>query len=434
VPFAAPGSLWIAPDTSEVTARGALARAVSDFTAGQPLASLAPFERSADDPVLGGYALLYLGRAQLSLDGHRDALATAKRLQAKLPTGYLQEASWLLTADAALAAGEPADALAALQQLALRPGTQSIPTIELKRGRAALAVGDTGTAIRALSRVYFEYPLSTEADEAQPLLAGASPLAVKPARENVTAFLSRAERLFAGRQYGEARAAFDGIKIFATDSDRDLAALRVAECDYYAKKYGAALTGLAAYRERSSERAEEVEYFALGAMRELGLKDYDTRLRAFVERNADEALVERALMDLAQFHTLANDDAKAAEVFAESYRRFPQGALAERAAWKAGWWAYRTADYATTVRIFDSAAAVMRHADMRPAWLYWAAKARANQGQTDSALAAYAHTIADYRNTYYGRAAIRDSEAIQAARRPVGAGPCHPQACRGPPP
>jgi soluble lytic murein transglycosylase len=161
-------------------------------------------------------------------------------------------------------------------------------------------------------------------------------------------------------------------------------------------------------------------------MRELGQKDYETRLRAFVDHDDDPVLTERALMDLAQFHTLANDDAKAAEVFAESYRRYPQGAMAERAAWKAGWWAYRTADYASAIRIFDSAAAVMRHADFRPAWLYWAAKARANQAQTESALAAYARTIADYRNTYYGRAAIRDSEAIRAAMRPAGAGPVSP--------
>ena len=45
---------------------------------------------------------------------------------AKAPTGYLQEAGWVLTADAALAAGSPDAALAALQQLVERPGTQSI--------------------------------------------------------------------------------------------------------------------------------------------------------------------------------------------------------------------------------------------------------------------------------------------------------------------
>src|SRR4029453_17372373 len=150
-------------------------------------------------------ALLYLGRTQLSLGGNRDAFATAERLRALAPAGYLQEASPLLTADAAAGAGESSTALAALQQLAEQPGTQSIPTIELKRGRAALATGDGATAIRALSRVYFEYPMSPEAAEAQIVLTGASASVVKPAKETLAAFVGRAERLFAGRQFGGER-------------------------------------------------------------------------------------------------------------------------------------------------------------------------------------------------------------------------------------
>ena len=369
----------------------------------------------------------------MALNAHRDAYATAQRLQAKSPSGYLQEASLLLTADAAADAGYPDAALTALNQLAERPGTQSIPTIELKRGRAAQVAGDKATALRALSRVYFEYPASPEAAEALVALSGVSPAAAKPSRETLSSFLTRADRLFTAKTYGEARVAFNALKPFAADADRDLITLRVAECDYYSKQYATSLTGLAEYVEHSKERGVEVEYFVLGDMRELADKDYAPRLSAFVERNEDPALAERALMDLAQHYTLANDDAKAAEVFADSYRRYPQGALAERAAWKAGWWAYRTGDFEATVRIFESAAVNMRHADFRPAWLYWAAKARANQSQTQLALAAYQHTIADYRNTYYGRLAVRDSEAIQSAMRPAGAGPVSPASLVWPP-
>lgn len=427
------GDLWLAPEPSEVSARGTLASAVAATNAGRPLEALSTLERATTDPVLGSYALLYLGRAQLSLNGNRDAYATAQRLEAKSPTGYLQEASWLLTADSAAGAGYPDVALSALQRLAERPGTQSVATIELKRGRAAELAGDNATAMRALSRVYFEYPTSPEAAEAGVVLSGVSPAAARPSVDTFSSFLNRAERLFAGKQFNDARTAFEALKPLANDHDRDLVTLRLAECDYYGHRYTSALTGLAAYVEKTKDRAVEVEYFVLGAMRELGNKDYDARLGTFVDREEDPALAERALMDLAQYYTLANDDGKAAEVFAESYRRFPQGTLAERAAWKAGWWAYRTADYSAAIRIFESAAAGMRHADFRPAWLYWAAKARLNQSQTESALAAYARTIADYRNTYYGRAAIRDSEAIRAAMRPAGAGPVSPASLSWPP-
>jgi soluble lytic murein transglycosylase len=54
-------------------------------------------------------------------------------------------------------------------------------------------------------------------------------------------------------------------------------------------------------------------------------------------------------------------------------------------------------------------------------------------GRTEAALAGYARTIADYRNLYYGRAAIRETERIQAARRPAGAGPVSPASLELPP-
>ena len=109
-----------------------------------------------------------------------------------------------------------------------------------------------------------------------------------------------------------------------------------------------------------------------------------------------------------------------------STRRFPQGAFADRAAWKAGWWAYKSGDYAETIRLFESAAVTMRRADYRPSWLYWAARSHMHLGHRDQALDGYRRVIADYRNSYYGRAAIREAERIQAAMRPAGAGPVSP--------
>ena len=56
-----------------MAARAALTRAVVDLTEGRPADAVGPFERATADPVLGGYALLYLGRAQLAA-GDANAL------------------------------------------------------------------------------------------------------------------------------------------------------------------------------------------------------------------------------------------------------------------------------------------------------------------------------------------------------------------------
>ena len=169
----------------------------------------------------------------------------------------------------------------------------------MKRGRAAQVGGDKATAFRAFSRIYFEYPATEEAAEALVALSGVSPAAVKPAHDTVPSFLGRAERLYTAKRYMDAREAFESLKPVATGDDREVVTLRLAECDYFTKRFTASLIGLAEYVEHNKARGVEAEYFVLGNMRELGQKDYDARLRAFVDRDEDPALTERALMDLA---------------------------------------------------------------------------------------------------------------------------------------
>ena len=96
-------------------------------------------------------------------------------------------------------------------------------------------------------------------------------------------------------------------------------------------------------------------------------------------------------------------------------QKFPAGAHAERAAWKAGWWAYKTGNYAETSRLFEDAASRLAHADTRPSWLYWTAKAHQKAGDREAAIDGYRRTIAAYRNLYYGREAARELKALVPA-------------------
>jgi soluble lytic murein transglycosylase len=251
--------------------------------------------------------------------------------------------------------------------------------------------------------------------------------------------MSRGEAFFGAKRYAEARAAFEAARIAAPATGRRLIDLRLAECDFFLKRFAAAQTALTVFMSRppaASRRAPaappdplaaEAEFYLLSTFRELKkTSEYTTRVARFTARTTDDVWVERALNELATFYILADDDARAAEVFADQYRRFPTGAFAERAAWKAGWWAFRTHDYTRAISIFDSAAAAMRRADFRPTWLYWSGRANARIGRTQAALDAYARTIADYRNHYYGRLAAHEAERLHAAIRPPGGGPVAP--------
>ncbi len=98
-------------------------------------------------------------------------------------------------------------------------------------------------------------------------------------------------------------------------------------------------------------------------------------VRRIVDEFPTESWAEEALNNQATRHIVDDEDDEADAVFRELYEKYPSGSYAERAAWKAGWRAYRQERPADTVQFFERAAADFPRSDYRPAWLYWAGRA-----------------------------------------------------------
>jgi soluble lytic murein transglycosylase len=413
---AAEADLWLASRTSG-SPLAALGRAAADLFEGRADQARLVFSQSTNDPLLGGYALLYVGRAQLALGRPDEAAATARQVAQSARTTQLTEAAHWLTADAAELRGKWVDAVRALDDIA-KGKSLRLAQAHLRSGRASLQLGDKPAALRSFTRVYYEFALTAEAEEAGAEIARLNPGAAPSAR-NAELELGRATQLYGARRYAEARKAFEGLRRIPGGADRSLPELRVAQCDFYLKRYPIARDALVAYLSRSKERLPEAQLFYLNTLRELGRRDeYLAGIKAFVDANAQDPAAELALNDLGTHYILTSEDARAAAVFLDMYDRYPLGAFADRAAWKAGWWAYKTRDYATTARLFESAAVSFRRADYRPTWLYWAARAREQMGDRAAALAQFRRVIADYRNSYYGRQATRETDRLTAETRP----------------
>ncbi len=394
-------TLWLAPAAG--TGVSTVATAVDDLSAGQAERALPPLERAVRADDLHGYARLYLGRAQLALGRIDDARATANGLLSAGPSGYLADAAHGLAADAAEAANDFPASVESLR--ALVANTPLDPArAHLRLGHAAAMANEPALAIPELQTVYFDYAASPQAAAAAAELNGLGVRLEPASAGELPRYLARAQALFDAKQYLDARGAYASVQRVAQGEDRRRADLRLAECDYFLKKYGPAVAELQAV----VDVAPEAEFFYFGALREIGRRDeYVTRARAFVEGHPADPLAEEALDNLGTYYLLSDEDEKAAAVFAELYARFPSGAHADRAAWKAGWWQYKTGQYAEAVRIFESAASALPKNDYRPAWLYWAARARQRLGQLDLAAAGFRRVIDDYRNSYYGRSAVR---------------------------
>ncbi len=352
------------------------------------------------------YSRYYQALALRRLDRLDEASALLIAVAASGPTGYLELAVPLLRAEIAETRKDHETALAVLEALA--PTRSGNPEAVLERlASAAEGAGEIDKAIRAYRRVYFEYPLSEESARAA---AALTRLRAGPGErvDLVPLELSRAEALFAARRWSDAREAFAKLlPRLVRDMDRELAGLRVAECDYYLKRTQQARVGLEPYVEQGS-RVVEARYFAHLVTKALGnTPAYVLQAKQFTREFPSSAWTEEVLNSLATHYVVTNDDAAADDVFRELVSRFPRSRYAERAAWKVGWTAYRRGNFAETAKVFDQAAAYAPRADYRPSWLYWSARAYEQLGVQQTATARYRLAATDYLNSYYGRLASK---------------------------
>ena len=431
-------ALWLVPPEKErlrlAETHDQLADAVEKFAAADYAGALPLATRAAAVAgPLQDYARLYLGLSQLRLGRIEDGRRTLDALRETKAQGYLTVAAALASGEAAETAADFPAAVAIYDALASDRAAFD-EEILMRLGRAALAAGDRTKAAAAYHRVYYELPLSDSASIAAERL---ETLKEHVVRSGYKADFNRASILFGARRYTDARAAFQGVITETSGDDRELADLRIAESDFYLRRYEAASNGLKPYLESASRKAE-ARFFYLSALREIGRdEEYIALTKALVTEFPDSSWSEEALNNLGTFYILENEDELAAQTFAELFKKFPAGVRSERAAWKAGWWSYKNGDYASTVRIFEDAAAAFPRSDYRPSYLYWAARAHAKLDRGTEAVERLRIVHADYRNSYYGRLAQQQlaragdqlstaDRAVSASRQPVTATPSHP--------
>ena len=305
---------WFAPRRSDIAAarNSVLADAAAAYAAGNYTASLSSARQAvAAGGPLDVYAHYYVGASHLRLANAAEADRAFDTVLGRKPEGHLAVAAMLGKAEAAESRGSHAAAAAIYEQLATH---KSIAPEEIlaRLARASLAAGNRARAAEAWLRVYYEFPLSEAAASASAALGSLQDLIV---RKDYKLDLGRALILFGARRYSEARSALLDIQTQASGDDREVIDLRIAESDYFLKRYAFARDGVRPYLEQASRRAE-ARFFYLSALHALGDHDQAVSLtRALVADFPDSSWSSEALNNLGTHYIVTNQDDLAAQTF-----------------------------------------------------------------------------------------------------------------------
>jgi soluble lytic murein transglycosylase len=397
----APGTFEGRPDAAALSrfVRGARAVAAEDYAAGLSLLSGLDLRSSP----AAGYLRYYTGVALAGLARYAEADAVFASMLSSPREGDLREAVPLRAAEVAVGRQDAARAEAILRSLVaenLAPPEEAL----LALAQVEETLNRREQAIDTYRRIYYDSPLSEQAIDAQAGIERLQSTTVVTG-DLVARALRRAQHLFDARRWAQARAGFEAIAKAVDDDNRSLVALRMAECDFHLDRNRLARDGVKPFLKDTRWEAE-ARYFYLSSIRELGdRKTFVTLARQLVADFPRSDWAAETLNDLASHYLVVDEDAEADPVFRELATRFPHHRHAERAAWKAGWAAYRSRRFDEAVRLFESAAAAFPRADYRPSWLYWAGRSRDQLSDAVTANERYRLVVADYRNSYYGRLA-----------------------------
>jgi len=403
-------SMWLVPEQN-----AKLGPAMTNFIRGvrlleeddKPAAALPLVSDGAlSTTPVADYARYYTGLALMRLERYADADSVFADLSARQIDGHLPEDAAFRLAEIREAQKDYKGAVSVYESLVLKKLAQ--PQLAwLRLGLAADLAGQPMRSVEALQRAYYDFPTTTEADLAGQALDKQdvdleAPFAPKE--------LARAETLFQARRWTGAKQSYDRVKSFLTGADRDRVSIRIAAAEI---ALGRNREGRDALRPfLSGPLAEEANFHFITATRGLKLKDeHIARSRAFVETYPNSPFAEEVLNNLASAYIIDDQDDEADKVFREILNRYPAGRFTERAAWKAGWWAYRQGQYTDALQYFDRGAAQFPRSDYRPSWLYWSARAAQQAGDVETGVARLRLTAIDYHNSYYGRLAVKRLES-----------------------
>lgn len=266
------------------------------------------------------------------------------------------------------------------------------------------ATGDLAQAAEYYQRVYYDYPVSSEAAEAATTLA----LVVKPKLGDAypppmpPVMLSRAEKLIAYHRPSEARIELTAAIPQLGGTQRELAQVRLGEVDFFAGNARVAYDYLMNLKVNDADAdAERLAFIIRAARRQDRNADVKTFLSQLEQQHPNSSWRMKALIQVADDARTQNDVTTAQTLFNTCASVFGRNPGAASCNWRRAYAAYHSNS--------DDAPDLLRNyiqqfsdTEDTPDALYFLGRWYEKKNDNGSARAVYDSLVAHFPNTYFG--------------------------------
>ncbi len=364
----------------------------------EPAKAIAPLKltqpRAGD---LADYTAYFLGASYQATGQNELAIATLRDFASKYPDSIFARDAAVSYANALVASGDPAPAVALLEKFR-RPYRSDL---EFAYGRALLRAGDSARALDVLRHMYFSTPLAGEADDAGKMLASAGGLGATYALQK-----TRAEQFAQARRYREAVQEYRLLRDLASPEERPAVEIALAGALHHSGEDRQARQALEALTLPPGDLNGERWFYLAQIARSANDDDRFLNALAQIRETAPTSgWLEQALLTAGNVFLLRDDYDRSIDFYREIVERFPQGKLAAYAHWKVAWLNLRQGRADVARKGFEEQIAIYPASQQVPAAVYWRARLAEEEQNSPKARVYYQKLSQRFRNYYYAELA-----------------------------
>ncbi len=343
---------------------------------------------------LGDYVAYYVGTCYLQTGHQAEGLAALANFATTYPDSLLVRDAHLSYANALLTENRAAEAAELLEKDRLPARSD----IELALGKAYATLKLYPKASEAFANVYFNMPLSAEADSANEELKKL-PITYQP---TTAQHKTRAELLMKAKHWNDAVDEYRELAVRSTPENRTAAELALADALHRSGRNREAKAEVINLTATTPEQGAQRLYI----LAEVAWSSDDNETFYHTVDQLRQAMptspwLEQALLLVANLHLVHHEPDQALDAFRELQQRFPNGSRASYAHWKAAWLTMRLQRMEEAKKEFEEQIAIYPNGNETSNALYWRARLAEEENQPEMARAFYQKLSDRYRNYYY---------------------------------